>query len=93
MRFWSAPGHGTRVTITWDAHVSSTLSAAEELSRAQWSLRAFTPMMTLGAGVVVITVLLGSRHWLAAPAPEWAVVSVAAVIGVTVAVSLPVANL
>jgi signal transduction histidine kinase len=88
VRFWSAPGHGTRVTITWDAHVSSTLSAAEELSRAQWSLRAFTPMMTLGAVVVVVTVLLGSRHWLAAPALAWAFVAVAAVVGVTAAVSL-----
>jgi signal transduction histidine kinase len=88
VNLWSAPALGTRVTLTWDAHVSGAPSATEEVSRAQWSLRAFTPMMTLGAGVVVITVLLGSRHWLAAPAPEWAVVSVAAVIGVTVAVSL-----
>lgn len=79
----SRPGAGTQVALTWDAHV-----APRALSRSDWSLRAFAPLMSLGAIALAMNVWLGAVHWSAAPDRLAAVVVILMIVLVTVASAL-----
>lgn len=82
-RVHSEAGHGTTVTLTWDAH-----SGPRTWSRSEWTLATFAPLMTLGAVTVALNMWLGARHWRASTAPWASVVVLAAIVILTVAASL-----
>lgn len=78
----SAPGRGTRVVLTWEA-----APAAGE-APTEWQLRTFTPMMVLGALVLVLNVALGYPQWAAARSLAVSLVGVVAIVATTAAATL-----
>lgn len=79
----SAPGAGTRVTLTWDARGSASPDTA-----VQWQLRSVIPMEVLGWSAVVLAVVVSREQWGAAPLAWLATAGIAAIAAITAAAML-----
>lgn len=80
----SRPGRGTVVTVRWSPAAPDTA----ESSRTEWTRRTFTPLLTLGALVVILNVGLGADQWRGSRSVGVALVGIAAIVAVTVGAGL-----